>query len=183
MDRNEAVAHLKARLTNKNLIKHSLAVEAIMSDLAEILSEDKLIWSLAGLLHDIDLDRINNDMSKHSLVGAEILDMLGVDEAIIYAVKAHNAFHGIERRRKIDKALYCADPMSGMITACALILPDKSLNEVDVEFVIKRMKEKGFAKGVNREAIMECELLGLSLESFIEISLNAMKRIKVELEL
>ena len=73
--------------------------------------------------------------------------------------------------------------MSGMITACALILPDKSLNEVDVEFVIKRMKEKGVAKGVNREAIMECELLGLSLESFIEISLNAMKRIKVELEL
>ena len=183
MDRERALAELKARLSNKNLIKHSLAVEAIMRDLAALLRDNVEMWGLAGLLHDIDYDKTAGDPAKHSLLGAEILQNLGIDEEIVYAVKAHNDYHGIERKRKLDKALYCADPVSGLITAAALILPSKKLEDVSVEFVLKRMNEKAFARGANREQIKTCSELGLTLEEFIEVSLNAMKKISGELGL
>lgn len=183
MERAQALEELKARLTNKNLIKHSLAVEAIMRELADYFKEDVEAWGLAGLLHDIDYDMTADDPSRHSILGAEILEDLGVDEAIVYAVKAHNHYHGIERKRKMDKALYSADPVSGLVTAGALILPSKKLADVNVDFILKRMNEKGFARGANREAIKKCEELGLTLEQFIEISLNGMKRISDDLGL
>lgn len=183
MDRERVLDELKARLLNKNLIKHSLAVEAIMRDLAALLRDDVEMWGLAGLLHDIDYDKTAGDPSRHSLLGAEILENLGIDEEIVYAVKAHNDYHKIERKRKLDKALYCADPVSGFITAAALILPSKKLEDVSVEFVLKRMNEKAFAKGANREQIKTCSELGLTLEKFIEVSLNAMKKISGELGL
>ena len=154
-----------------------------MKDLALYFKEDIDKWGLAGLLHDIDYDKTADDPSKHSIVGAEILETLDIESSIIYAVKAHNEVHGIERKRKMDKALYSADPVSGLITASALILPSKKLEDVTVEFVLKRMNEKGFAKGANREQIKACEELGISLEKFIEISLNAMKKISDELGL
>jgi len=183
MDRERALAELKARLVTKNLIKHSLAVEAIMRKLAAYFQEDIELWGLAGLLHDIDYDKAGSDPEKHGLVGAEILDGLNVDHTVIYAIKAHNPKTGIVRRRKIDKALYCTDPLSGLITACALILPDKKLEGVTTEFVIKKFTEKSFAKGANREQIMTCEEIGLSLEKFIDLGLEAMKSIHEDLEL
>lgn len=183
MEREQALKELKSRLKNENLIKHSLAVEAIMKDLAFYFKEDIDKWGLAGLLHDIDYDETADDPSRHSVVGAEILESLNVESSIIYAVKAHNELHGMERKRKMDKALYCADPVSGLITASALILPSKKLEDVTVEFVLKRMNEKGFAKGANREQIKSCEELGLSVEEFVEIALNAMKKIADELGL
>ena len=154
-----------------------------MKDLALYFKEDIDKWGLAGLLHDIDYDKTADDPSKHSIVGAEILETLNVESSIIYAVKAHNEMHRMERKRKMDKALYCADPVSGLIIASALILPSKKLEDVTVEFVLKRMNEKGFAKGANREQIKSCEELGISLEKFIEISLNAVKKISDELGL
>ena len=154
-----------------------------MKDLAFYFKEDIDKWGLAGLLHDIDYDETADDPSRHSVVGAEILESLNVESSIIYAVKAHNEVHGMERKRKMDKALYCADPVSGLITASALILPSKKLEDVTVEFVLKRMNEKGFAKGANREQIKSCEELGLSVEEFVEIALNAMKKIADELGL
>ncbi|ABN51386.1 MAG TPA: HDIG domain-containing protein [Hungateiclostridium thermocellum] len=183
MEREQALEELKARIENENLIKHSLAVEAIMKDLAFYFKEDIDKWGLAGLLHDIDCEKTAGDISKHSLVGAEILESLDIESSIIYAVKAHNDYHGIERKRKIDKALYCADPAAGLITAAALILPSKKLEDVTVDFLIRRMNEKSFAKGVNREQIKSCEQLGLSLEKFLEIALEAMKKISDELGL
>lgn len=183
MDRNQGYEELKERLTNKNLIKHSLAVEAIMRELAVYFKDDIEQWGLAGLLHDIDYDRTADDPSRHSILGAEMLEELGVDEGVIYAVKAHNSYHGIERRRRIDKALYCADPVSGLITAGALILPSKKLEGITVDFFVKRFYEKSFARGANRDQIKSCEELGLSLEQFIEIALNAMKGISKELGL
>ena len=183
MERRRALEELKARLTNKNLVKHSLAVEAIMRDLAEYFKEDVDRWGLAGLMHDVDYDKTAKDPSKHSILGAEILENLEFDPSIVYAVKVHNGYHGLERRRKMDKALYSADPMSGLITACALILPSKKLEDVSVEFVIKRFNEKGFARGANREQIKECEELELTLEKFADISLGAMKKISGELGL
>ncbi|MCX7709890.1 MAG: HDIG domain-containing protein [Clostridia bacterium] len=183
MERAQAFVELTGRLTNKNLIKHSLAVEAIMRDLAAYFKENEDKWGLAGLLHDIDYDKTASDPAKHSIIGADILETLGINDEIVYAVKAHNDYHGIERKRKIDKALFCADPVSGLITAAALILPSKKLEEVTVEFIMKRFNEKGFARGANREHIAKCDELGLSLEEFLEISLRAMKRISDDLGL
>lgn len=183
MERADAFEELNLRLTNKNLVKHSLAVEAIMREVAVYFREDPDMWGLAGLMHDIDYDKTANDPSRHSIIGADILEGLGFDNAIVYAVRAHNEYHGIERKRKMDKALYCADPVSGLITAGALILPSKKLAEVTVGFIMKRFNEKAFAKGANREQISKCEDMGLKLEQFIEISLNAMKKIPEELGL
>lgn len=183
MDRIKALKELKGRLTNKNLVKHSLAVEAIMRELAKHFGEDVEQWGLAGLLHDIDYDRTADDPAKHSILGAEILEGLGLDDKIVYAVRAHNDYHGIERKRRIDKALYSADPVSGLVTAGALILPSKKLEDVSVEFIMKRFHEKGFARGANREQIKKCEELGLTLEQFIGIALNAMKGISEDLGL
>lgn len=183
MDRSKALDELNVRLTNKNLIKHSLAVEAIMHDLAVRLHEPAELWGMAGLLHDIDYERTLDKPEIHGIIGAEILDVLGFDQEITYAIKAHNSMTGVSRNRKIDKALYCADPVSGLITAGALILPSKKLADVSVEFIMKRMTEKSFAKGANREQIVKCDELGLSLEEFIGIALYAMKRISVVLGL
>jgi len=158
-------------------------VEAIMRELAGYFDKDVESWGLAGLLHDIDYERTADDPSKHSIVGAEILESLGIDNSIVYAVRAHNDYHGMERKRKMDKALFCADPVSGLITAAALILPSKKLQDVSVEFIMNRFGEKGFARGANRDNIKKCDELGLTLEQFIEISLNAMKNISFELGL
>ena len=182
MEREQALEELKGRVKNQNIIKHSLAVEAIMKELAFHFKEDIDKWGLAGLLHDIDYDKTADDPSKHSLVGADILEGLDIESSIVYAVKAHNDFHGIERKRKIDKALYCADPMAGMITACAWCSPQK-LEDVTTEFVLKRMDEKGFAKGANRDQIKSCDKLDISLETFIGIALNAMGTISNQLGL
>jgi putative nucleotidyltransferase with HDIG domain len=183
MDRDQALIELRARVKNNNLVKHSLAVEAIMKKLAFRMKGDAEVWGLTGLLHDIDYERTVNEPEMHSLLGAEILKNLGLDEEVVYAVRAHNDCHGIERKRKMDKALYCADPISGLITACALVQPSKKLADVTAGSVLKKMNEKAFAKGANRDQIRSCSELGLSLEEFAEISLEAMKEIADELGL
>lgn len=183
MDRERALSELKARVSNPNLIKHSLAVEAVMRGLAAYLKEDAELWGLAGLLHDIDYDKTAENPALHSIMGAEILENLDVDPEVVYAVKAHNGCHGIERKRKLDKALYCADPVSGLITAGALILPSRKLADVSAEFILKKMNEKSFARGANREQIQKCGELGIAPEQFIELALTAMKRISADLGL
>jgi putative nucleotidyltransferase with HDIG domain len=183
MDRDKAYEELAVRLENKNHIKHSLAVEAIMKKLAEYFLEDVHQWGLAGLLHDIDYDRTKDALNIHSLVAAEILEGLNLNSTIIYAVKAHNPIHGIERRRRIDKALYSSDPLSGLIIACALVHPDKKISKVDTAFVMKKFNEKNFAKGSNRDQIKACSELGIQLEEFIGTGLAAMQEIHQELGL
>jgi putative nucleotidyltransferase with HDIG domain len=183
MDRATAFEELKVRISNGNLIKHSLAVEAIMRELAALMKDDAELWGLAGLLHDIDYEKTVDCPERHSLLGAEILEDMDVEPDIVYAVKAHNDIHGIERKRKMDKALYCADPVSGLITAGALILPSKKLADVTTEFILKRMNEKSFAKGADRDQIRSCSELGLSLEEFIGTALRAMNKISDQLGL
>lgn len=183
MDRATALEELKARISGVNLIKHSLAVEAIMRELAVLMKDKAEVWGLAGLLHDIDYEKTANNPERHSLLGAEILEDMDVEPDVVYAVKAHNGIHGIERKRKMDKALYCADPVSGLITAGALILPSKKLADVTPEFILKKMNEKSFAKGADRDQIRSCSELGLSLEEFIGASLSAMQRISDDLGL
>lgn len=183
MDRNRAMEELKLRIENENIIKHSLAVEAIMRKLAIHFNEYVNLWGITGLVHDIDYERIQGDMGLHGNMGGDILEAMNADNTVVYAVRAHNPSNNIPRRRKIDKALFCSDPMAGLIIACALILPDKKLKDVDVDFVINRYHQKGFARGANREQIASCSEIGLTLEEFASLSIEALKEISDQLGL
>jgi putative nucleotidyltransferase with HDIG domain len=183
MTREEALLKVKDHVKNPNLIKHMLATEAVMRALAERFGEPADRWALAGLLHDIDWDQTANLPDQHGLIGAKILEDLGVDGDIVYAVKVHNERHGLPRISMMDKALYAADPVTGLIVAAALIHPEKKLAPIDAQFVINRFGEKSFAKGANREQIKSCTELGLELDEFIEIAITAMKRIATEIGL
>lgn len=183
MDRNRALEELMLRIENQNLLKHSFAVEAIMRKCASHFHDDPDLWGIAGLVHDIDLERVNYDMSVHGMMGGDILEAQDFDKTIVYAVRAHNPNNQYERRRKIDKALYCAEALSELITACALAAPGKKLGNVDVPFVLEKFENRSFAKEVNREQIASCLELGLSLEQMVALSLEAMKEISDVLEL
>lgn len=183
MDRVQAIEELNARLSDKKLVRHSLAVEAIMRDMARYFKEDVNKWGLAGLLHDIDYEKTASDPSKHSEIAAEILEGMGIDNAIVYAVRAHNSHHGLERRRRMDKALYCVDPISVLISDVTLMLPSKKLEAVALDFILEKINDESFSQGYDMEQIRECEQLGLLKEEFVEIALNAMKRIACTIDL
>jgi len=183
MTREEALKLVEEKIKNKNLIKHCLAVEVVMKELAKHFNENIERWSLAGLLHDIDYEETKDTPEKHSLLGAEILQQHGIDTEIVTAVKAHNEIHGLPREDKMTKALFCADPMTGLIVAATLVMPNKKIVDLSAENVLNRYKEKGFARGANRETISACKELALSLEEFVKISLKAMQSIPKELGL
>ncbi|UMZ72663.1 HDIG domain-containing metalloprotein [Natranaerofaba carboxydovora] len=183
MNREEALKFLKENVENENLIKHSLAVEAVMKKLANKMDKDAEKWALAGLLHDVDYEKTKDEPEKHSKISAEMLEEKNVDEDICYAVKVHNDIHELPRNSEIDKALYCADPVTGLIVAAALIHPDKSLGSIDLEFLINRFNETSFAKGAKRAQIAACEELDMELEEFLELSLEAMCDISDSIDL
>jgi len=138
ISRKEALEVLEQNIENKNLLNHCFAVEAIMRGLAVHFGEDEELWGLAGLLHDIDYDQTKDDPARHSLIGAEILEKMGLPAELVYAVKVHNHYHGLPRQSLLDKALYAADPLSGLIVAGALIRPEKKLEAVEVASLLKR---------------------------------------------
>lgn len=183
MERDQALQLLKQHLHNENHINHSLAVEAIMRGLAQRLGQDADKYGLAGLLHDIDYDTTGEDPHQHSLLAADLLTAQGLPDDIVYAVKVHNEIHGLERLSLLDKTLYAADPVSGFITAAALVRPDKDLKQVEVKSLKKRFKEKAFARGANREQMATCSELGLELDEYLSIALESMKKIAPELGL
>lgn len=183
MLREEAMALLRQYLHTGNLVNHSLAVEAIMRGLAQKLGEDEATYALAGLLHDIDYEYTADNLESHSLKGAEILEEHGLPADIVYAVKVHNEAHGLERKTMMDKALFAADPVSGFITAAALVRPDKSLAGVELKSLKKRFKEKAFARGANRENMATCSELGLELAEFLTIALESMKTVAADIGL
>jgi len=176
MTRQEALDLLKENIKNQNLVKHSLAVEAIMKDLARHFEQDEERWGLAGLLHDIDYEKTQNNPAQHSLVGAHFLEDLGIDKDICQAVKVHNEAHGVLPETLMEKALYVTDPLTGLIVAATLVLPSKKLADLEVKSLLNRFKEKAFARGVNREIIRKCqEYLNLNLEEFFRIGLQSMQ--------
>ncbi len=181
--REEAYIELTKYITNKNLLKHMLSTEAVMIRLAKHFDQNPDIWGIAGLMHDIDYDETKDLPDVHSLKGAEILTEMGLPEEIAYAVKVHNERHGLPRVSLLDKALYATDPLTGLIVAGALIRPEKKLAAVDVPSLLKRFGEKSFARGANREQIQACSELGLTLEEFLALGLEAMQGIAEELEL
>ena len=181
ISRERALELLKTHVKTKNLIKHCLAVEAIMRALARRFGEDEEKWGIAGLLHDLDYDKTKNDPEKHCLITLELLKDEDVPDDVKNAILAHCGKK--ERETLMEKAIYAADPTSGFIVAAALIRPEKKLEVIDVPFLKRRFKEKAFAKGANRDQMRSCEEMGLSLDEFLEISLNAMKEIADELGL
>ena len=183
MIREEALNSIKENVENKNLVKHMLATEAIMRALARRFGENEKEWSLTGLLHDIDVELTEGDMKSHSKLGADLARDLGATEAMAHAILCHNEAHGVPCETELDKALFCADPLTGLITAAALVRPDKKLAGVDAGSVRKRFKEKSFAAGANREQISRCSEIGLELDEFIEIGLKAMEEIAADLGL
>ncbi len=184
MNRQESLKILKENVFNQNLIKHSLAVEAVMKSLAVYFNEDEEKWGLTGLLHDIDYETTKNEPQEHSLVGAKILEDLGFEKEICRAVKVHNEAHQISPQSQMEKALYLTDPLTGLIVAATLVLPSKKIIDLSSENILNRFKEKSFARGANREIIKKCrDYLNLNLEDFIKIGLGAMQKISQELEL
>ncbi len=185
MERDQALKLLKENVQNQKMICHCLASEAVLRALAVRLGEDPDQWGLAGLLHDIDVEHTNADPHTHATEGARILEQYGLDPEIVEAVLLHNehAAHGRKRHKALHHALAAGETITGLITATAMVYPDKKLANVKPKSITKRMKEKAFAASVNRDTIMECEKFGMSLQEFVECALNAMKDIAPEIDL
>lgn len=183
MDREAALTAVRENVKNDNLIKHMLATEVIMRALARRFHEDENEWGLAGLLHDIDIELTNANLTVHSKPGAEMAKQLGASEMVCHAILVHNENHGVPCESLLDKALFCTDPLTGLITAGALVRPDKKLAGVEVKSIRKRFKEERFAAGANRAQIAKCSDIGLELDEFIELGLTAMKEVAGDLGL
>ncbi len=183
MEREKALQLVEKHIGNRNLINHTLAVEAIMGGLARHLGEDEDLWGLVGLLHDIDYSLTEGEPERHTLVAEEMLTGL-VPEEVIRAIKAHNSEHtGTEPEKRMEKALIAADALSGLLIACALVQPSKKLEDVKVKSVKKKFKAKDFARKVSRERILLCEEIGLEREEFFAIALESLKEIAEEIGL
>lgn len=172
------------KVTADNLRKHCFATAAVMYRLAERFGEDRVRWAAAGLLHDLDFEETKDSPELHGLKAAELLGLAGVDEDIIQAIKAHNAEAlGLTRKTRLDFAVTCAEALTGLVVATALVQPDKKLAGVKPNSVRKRMKERAFARNVNRDAILLCECLGLSVDEFLALGVSAMQEISEMLQL
>ncbi len=183
MTREEVLDSIQANVENRNLIKHMLATEAIMRAMARRFGADEEEWGMAGLLHDIDVELTAGDMRSHSKLGADLAQEMGASNAVARAILCHNTAHGVPCETKMERALLCADPMTGLITAAALVRPDKKLAGVEAKSIKKRFKEKSFAAGADRQQIAGCSQVELELDQFIKLSLQAMKGIAEELGL
>ncbi len=182
ISRENALALLKEHLKNERLVAHCLASEVIMRKLAGHFGENPDIWGLSGLLHDIDYEITGEDSAQHSEVGAKLLEEKGICPEILNAIRKHNAEGlGLERSTLFEHALTCAETITGMIVATALVYPDKKIASVQTKSVTKRMKTPHFARAVSRDRIMECEKIGLPLNEFVNLSLAAMSEIAEEL--
>ena len=184
MTREEALALVRSQVGSDNLVKHMLATEAVMGALARRLDEDEERWRMAGLLHDLDVEETADDMAVHGLRTVEMLREAGFDdESVLQAIAAHNPGNGSQVRSAMDRALFACDPLTGLITAAALIRPEKQLALVGLKSLRKRFKEPSFAKGARREDILTCVELGLEQEEFMAIGLEAMQEVSDELGL
>jgi putative nucleotidyltransferase with HDIG domain len=183
INREEAFALLQKYLKDDKLIKHSLAVEAILRKMAKKIGKDVDLWGLTGLLHDLDYDYTNREPEKHANVSAQILEGL-IPEECVNAIKAHNYKHtDYIPTTSIDKALIAVDAVSGLVIATALVMPSKKLAEVRLETLVDKFYDNSFAVGCNRTRIELCQDIGFDIDAFLALSLNALKEIADELDL
>ncbi|MFO7966046.1 MAG: HDIG domain-containing protein [Archaeoglobaceae archaeon] len=182
MERNEALNLLNQYVKNDNLIKHCIATAAVMKKVAEELGEDAHKWELIGILHDIDYEVVGEDMSKHGIKGAEILQENGVDEDIAEVVKTHNHTIFGSYERPVEFALQAADSVSGLVVATALV-KDGEVTSVKPKSVKKKFKDKSFAAGCDRDRIKEIENAGLELSELYRLAIDGLIEVKDELGL
>ncbi|MDR1683919.1 MAG: HDIG domain-containing protein [Elusimicrobiota bacterium] len=183
MNKDQALTLLKQHVKSENMIKHSTAAGAVLAALAGRLGADIELWQAAGLLHDIDVELTNADAKAHGAKARGLINGALPEEAIL-AIEAHNEACGLRpRSTRLDHALAAGETITGLITATALVYPDKKAASVKAKSITKRMKDKAFAASVNRDCIMECEKLGIPLPDFAELALKAMQDIAGELGL
>lgn len=183
MNREDAWTLLCEYTQSPGLRKHALAVEAAMRHFARKYGEDEEEWAIVGLLHDFDYE-IHPTLDKHPQEGAKILRERGYPEDMVTAVLSHARHLGLPRNRPIEKVLFAVDELTGFITAVTLVKPNKSLDEVDARSVRKKMKDKAFARSVNRDDILEgAQDLGVDLDGHIAEVIEAMKGVADELGL
>ncbi len=183
MDRQTALALVTGRIPNENLVNHCVATEIIMEALARHFGMDEADvarWAMAGLLHDLDYAETADDFERHGALTAELLAG-DLDAEQLHAILAHA--DKAPRESLMDRALYAGDPATGFIVAAALVRPDRSLAAVEVRSLLKRWKEKAFARGASREQMAACEEMGLTREEFLGIALVAMQARAAEIGL
>jgi putative nucleotidyltransferase with HDIG domain len=185
LTRDQAYQILQDHIKGQFMINHHLGAEAVMRAFAAKFNEDPELWGICGLLHDLDWEYTKDAPHEHTKKAAEILRSHGVDEVIIHAVQAHHpSASGVEPSNLMEQCLYTTEELTGLMIACALVQPDKKLASVKAPSVFKKLKTKGFAKGVNRDIVNKApEVLQLSMEEVIRISLEAMQGIAGELGL
>ena len=178
--RQDALALMQEYTQSESLRKQMLSVEAAMRAYATAFGEDVERWSLAGLLHDFDYERWPNAEhladAEHPAEGVRLLRARGYPDDILQAILGHATYCGVTRESRMAKTLFAVDELTGLITATALVKPSKSVHDVDARSVMKKMKDKGFARGVNREDVINGAAdLGVELEGHIQFVINAMR--------
>jgi putative nucleotidyltransferase with HDIG domain len=171
---DDALALLREKNSNESLVRHGIAVSDAVAAYARKFGGDELRWRIAGLLHDVDYE-LHPTIEEHGLIGGQWLQARGYPEEISRAVTAHNDYHGVPRESLLEHAVFACDELSGLITAAALVRPDKSIRGLEASSVSKKMKDKAFARGVNREDIIKgAEELGVDLNEHITFVIAAM---------
>ena len=181
--REEAIQILEENILSENMRKHCYASEAVMRAIAIRLNKNEDEWGLAGLLHDIDVEITNADPYKHGPYSEKLLKGKVTDEMLDAIIMHNEVATGKTRTTEFQHALAAGETITGLITATTLVYPDKKIASVKSKSVTKRMKQKAFAASVKRENILECEKIGIPLNEFAELSVNAMKEISVVLGL
>jgi putative nucleotidyltransferase with HDIG domain len=180
MTRDEALALMHEYTASEALRRHMYAVEIAMRAMAPRYGGDADQWGLAGLLHDFDYERFPNDArsatEEHPAEGVRILAARGVDDAVLAAILGHAAYTGVPREADMARALFAVDELCGFLVACALVRPSRSLADLEVSSVKKKLKDKGFARGVNRDDVRQgAEELGVPLDEHIAFVRDALR--------
>jgi uncharacterized protein len=181
MDRDEALALVRERADKETTVRHLISVEGVMRALARRFGEDEEAWGLTGLFHDLDQDQTHDDPERHAHLAAEWLREAGVDQRVVNGVLAHA--HQDYRTDRMSQAVVHADAVAGLLVAAALVRPEKAVG-MKVSSVRKKLKEKAFAPGVNREEITEVEeRLGIPVDEFLAVGIEGLQSVAAEIEL
>jgi putative nucleotidyltransferase with HDIG domain len=181
MDIDDARALAKEKTDKDTTYRHLVSVEGVMRRLGRHFGEDEQTWAMVGLFHDLDQDQTAHEAERHARLAAEWLREAGVDEVVVNGVLSHA--HPEFQRERVDKAIVAADAVAGLLVAAALVRPERSAG-MKVSSIRKKLKEKAFAPGVNREEISLAETnLGLSLDEFIALGIEGLQEVAQEIGL
>lgn len=181
MDRDQAIAFVREKAEKETTVRHLISVEGVMRRLARHFGEDQDAWGLTGLFHDLDQDQTHEDPDRHAFLAAEWLREAGVDEKVVNGVLAHAQ----ERYRtdRMSQAVVHADAVAGLLVAAALVRPERAIG-MKVSSVRKKLKDKAFAPGVNRDEVTEVEdRLGVPLDEFLGLGIEGLQSVAAEIDL